>query len=311
MKKRTPICPKCGYDQSGEIATWESLCPVEGRCPECGFAFAWADVMDPARVDLGWYVEHAKSKREVIRRTGGSLRRLILPHRYWREVGVHTRIRPSALIWWSVFLFLCLHIAAIVPVAMGNWEEGGKWWGITSIRDYIDAYGYRGFVYEMHNAVAAPFFQISYDGGSFRYLFGRYFHQDLPGMMMSVLAPCALTTSWFMILILIPTTRKSAMLRKKHVVRAWLVSLVTCVIFGEYFRVTSGLIGWSNGGALAFWLPICFFVSLGFMIVWIQWFWIAAIKVGWEIRPYWLISLLGVIASLLSGFTAIMYGVVY
>ncbi len=47
MKPITPTCPKCGYDQSGEIATWESQCPLEGRCPECGFDFVWADVMDP------------------------------------------------------------------------------------------------------------------------------------------------------------------------------------------------------------------------------------------------------------------------
>ena len=36
-------CPRCGYDLSGEIATWTEACPVRGLCTECGLEFAWGE----------------------------------------------------------------------------------------------------------------------------------------------------------------------------------------------------------------------------------------------------------------------------
>ena len=68
-KPRSPICPKCGYDQSGEITTWVTQCPLEGTCPECGYALYWSDVVNPSRIRLPWFVEHAESKRGLLRRT--------------------------------------------------------------------------------------------------------------------------------------------------------------------------------------------------------------------------------------------------
>lgn len=40
------ICPRCGYDQAGEVARWDAAgqCPVQGLCPECGARFAWREL---------------------------------------------------------------------------------------------------------------------------------------------------------------------------------------------------------------------------------------------------------------------------
>lgn len=43
--RHTPRCPRCGYDQSGEVQTWRSACPLHGRCPECGLEFRWRYVL--------------------------------------------------------------------------------------------------------------------------------------------------------------------------------------------------------------------------------------------------------------------------
>lgn len=93
----TPACPRCGYDQSGQAASWQDRCPVEGRCPECGTAFNWADLFDPSRRDVPWLAEHARGARDAARRTPGMLRRMALPHAFWRAVGVHAAARPWRL----------------------------------------------------------------------------------------------------------------------------------------------------------------------------------------------------------------------
>ena len=44
--------------------------------------------------------------------------------------------------------------------------------------------------------------------------------------------------------------------------------------------------------------------------IWVQWFWIAAIVRGWQIRSV-MLPVLGLIASLLAGFAVFMYILVY
>lgn len=60
-----PECPRCGYDQSGEVARWDAVgqCPVQGVCPECGLRFLWCDLCDPKRAVAGWSFEHTRAGR--------------------------------------------------------------------------------------------------------------------------------------------------------------------------------------------------------------------------------------------------------
>lgn len=46
-------CPKCAYSFEGEFAAWRESCPLRGRCPECGFGFAWGDLFGTTRAKGG------------------------------------------------------------------------------------------------------------------------------------------------------------------------------------------------------------------------------------------------------------------
>ena len=43
-------CPKCRYDFAGEFEAWRESCPLRGQCPECGFEFAWVDLLGKPQV---------------------------------------------------------------------------------------------------------------------------------------------------------------------------------------------------------------------------------------------------------------------
>lgn len=71
-------CPLCAYDLRGL---------VEPRCPECGYRFAWDEVLDPDRQPHPYLFEHhpEKNVRSFCRTLLGGLR----PRRFWRT------LRPS------------------------------------------------------------------------------------------------------------------------------------------------------------------------------------------------------------------------
>ena len=50
-------CPSCGYDLAGEVATWQTSCPLESVCSECGGRVTWGLVLaDAARIPT-WSIE--------------------------------------------------------------------------------------------------------------------------------------------------------------------------------------------------------------------------------------------------------------
>lgn len=96
-------CPRCGYDQSGVIASWDDSCPIEGTCSECGFDFLWADVLIRERQHLRWLYEH----REGLA-VGSMVQTLIFalfPWAFWKRVRPHHRINPKRAFGFCVVLF--------------------------------------------------------------------------------------------------------------------------------------------------------------------------------------------------------------
>ena len=92
-------CPRCGYDQSGTVATWSHSCPTRGTCSECGLEFEWANILNPFRGRLPGLLEHARGMRQTFRWTFTTFGWMLLPHRFWKRVEMHHTIRlwPIAL----------------------------------------------------------------------------------------------------------------------------------------------------------------------------------------------------------------------
>ena len=57
-----PMCPRCGYDLSGQVRTWTDACPLAGVCTECGFEVEYRFVLNPGLTARWRYFETAVSR---------------------------------------------------------------------------------------------------------------------------------------------------------------------------------------------------------------------------------------------------------
>lgn len=312
MREQRPICPKCGYDQSGAIATWESSCPVEGRCPECGFGFAWADVMDPARVDVGWYVEHAWSNWSIVKRTVPTLWYLIFPNRFWNRLTLMCRIRIGRLALCMFILFCITHMMSSVVMGLSIYEEA-RAQNIRLTRYAQARPAQATYLMQQKIDLRVPAYWIDLGVVSVTHPHRGFLeneYAELAGMLM--IAGFSSVALWGVILGVVPTTRRMAKLRYLHVVRAILLCVIGSIVLLFLGRISdaieqlSQLSIYSAGlnemiDRVSWILPTVLIVFGVCYLIWIQWLWIAAIRIGWQIRPSWLLILLGMVASMLGG----------
>ena len=72
-------CPRCGYDQRGEVATWGDAWPLSGTCTECGLEFEWGPVLAPEKFEPAWCVEYAESRFGFLRNSSKTFWRSLWP----------------------------------------------------------------------------------------------------------------------------------------------------------------------------------------------------------------------------------------
>lgn len=303
-----PICPKCGYDQSGEIATWESQCPVMSICPECGLEFEWADVFDPSRNYLGWYSEHARSILSMLTRSPSTIARLVLPWIFWRSVTIVHPIALRRLMAWIVMVWIGLHLVASVPFAYYNWIAIDQW-QFGSVELMYQAYGAQGILALISNALFSPLIHILDSRGLTPVFFGSngttYLYSFFD-IAIGMLAVIGFSSTWVLILLVIPTTRRIAKIRTGHILRAFIICLLPGVLLFEVLRFESayGMVARVSPSDL---LPLTIYIGLPWMIV----FWGAAVLVGWRLKHAWALIVLGTIAALLGMIAAVAVPVVY
>ncbi|HWB19681.1 MAG TPA: hypothetical protein VG711_05220 [Phycisphaerales bacterium] len=111
-------CPRCGYDQRGEIDTWTERCPLEGRCAECGLPWTWGELLNPSRSVPRWHVEYCPAKRLLLA-TIVTFARSHWPWRYWSQLKMHHAIRPMRILAYLLLLLVLLPGALYVPFQAG------------------------------------------------------------------------------------------------------------------------------------------------------------------------------------------------
>ncbi|MBM92187.1 MAG: hypothetical protein CMJ35_11345 [Phycisphaerae bacterium] len=297
-----PICPKCGYDQSGIIDSWVDSCPINGSCAECGLGFAWRDVFDPVRNDLHWYAEHTQSLWGIIARTPGTLMRLVLPWYYWRSVGVEARISLRALAMWLIVLAIGLHLLMSIPYGIGAWHDQSRYYG--SLSNLYQNAGIKGLIQPLIEGIGWPFVgaRVDFIGSSLR----LYFPITNARIARSAFTPLfplfGMTLVWALIMLVLPTTRRRAKIRAAHVYRAALISVFTLVLVFEMHRLTLGLDLWTATPPMISntWARRFGGVVIPLLGLWVLLFWGSAVIVGWRVRPCGLLIVLGSIASLIG-----------
>jgi hypothetical protein len=119
-RAQSPACPRCGYDLAGTPARWQDSCDLDGTCPECGLAFRWGDVMDPARSVPLWFFENIH--RPIVPTALRTVVRMLRPLTYWSRVRLSFPIQFRRLRLLVLVVFVVVHciLAAGSLLALGS-----------------------------------------------------------------------------------------------------------------------------------------------------------------------------------------------
>jgi hypothetical protein len=286
-----PCCPRCGYDQSGVVATWVDRCAVEGRCSECGTAFKWVDLFDPSRQTIPWYVEHASGMSAMLLRTGGTLTRMVLPWQLWSRVGVTARTHPARLWVWVVLASLCMQLLGAAPIGIMA-HMGDQGFGWSMLDDWFSAEGFSGILRACLGGLFWPFATITVNWD--------IWWGEPSGLWPVIWVHCRWLSgfglTWVVVVGVLPTTRRLAKLRWTHLNRA--SALYAAAAFCALTLLRAALAAEWLG--TSWWAGIVWVALLGGILAWTIAWWACAVRVGWGIRS-WALTILGTIAALLGG----------
>lgn len=307
QERDRPICPKCGYDQTGEIATWDTQCPIRGICTECGLEFNWSNVMRPELGQVPWYVEHAKGVRRFIWRSVRTPFHLILPHRFWNQLDPAKPVSIVRLILWLILMVFIVHTLVGIPNGYNAWIRSNWLWGQVAFPQYVQMSGNYAYAEMLFDGYFYPYLDAWPQASSHKWTldvhWGWYFRTD-PSFSPHF-ASIGMLLLWSIVLLAIPHTRRLAKLRKRHVVRAIILSIFMIVMSYELTHLIRTMFELE-------WIPRSIFPVLDglpalFCWVWLLVFWGCAVHIGWLIRPSRLLIALGTIASILGGTTLSVY----
>jgi hypothetical protein len=134
MAPPAPTCPRCGYDQSGVIASWAASCPLAGTCSECGLPFTWRDVLSERYRNEARLFENADLN--LARSFRITLLRSLAPWRLWRWIRMENPIKRWRLVLFTALAVPIVHAAAgltpLVTALLGvlpprYWGSGWVW----------------------------------------------------------------------------------------------------------------------------------------------------------------------------------------
>src|SRR4051812_42242580 len=91
-----PMCPRCGYDLSGAIATWTETCPLNGLCTECGLTFENRMVLNERLRRQARFFEVAMSSLTRACITTGQA--ALWPWKFWRWVMMEHEVRYGRML---------------------------------------------------------------------------------------------------------------------------------------------------------------------------------------------------------------------
>lgn len=302
QEPHTPICPKCGYDQSGEIATWETQCPLEGRCSECGIAFAWSErfrIMNEWGSEVDWYAEHALSIWQMVKRTPGTLARIFLPSMLFRVVNFRRKVNVLRLFCWMLLLLATLWILSSIPAGYACSSEYA--WAIWSWEVPIDEYDWFLTVRDLLNAITFPYLRWYYRDG-----LAVELGSDAMGnaflMSYGIIPFIAISVFWTVIVVAIPKSRPHALHNPRLLIRGILLGMLPVIMLIFGVRVLTSVYVYRGWRYEDEWVLYSQLVLWFICLFWQQCIWTAFVRWGMGVMPSWYINLPGFFVSLILGF---------
>ena len=304
-KSTIPICPKCGYDQSGEIATWESACPMMGLCPECGLEFGWAQVFGQLNEwgsEVDWYAEHAEGWISQIVRTPGTLLRLIFPLWYFKSMNHRRAIRLGMLARWMIVVFVLMHLLVSVVGFPANKAEYA--WSSSGYGDHWTA----SFIDSICNTASAATFPfaaiVQYDNGAIELWYPFQYEEWQEFMMLSLVA-VGVALCWTLLMGAVFLLRWRGDYDRRHELglfgRVILLNLLPVIVYIELVRLGFGIHAATGMTRSTDWVPWMYLISLLVLIFWQQVLWTHSVRTIWEIKRSWVINIGGCFGSFIGG----------
>ncbi len=301
-----PICPKCGYDQSGEIATWESQCPISGVCSECGEPISWREIFAIQREwgsEVAWYSEHAHSLRLKILRTPGTMMlRLVFPHRYFRDVNHRRSVRPLDLAISVLLMAMILHVL-VSPIGFAaNRVEGSSYWFQpqrvsmslevkTQLAELVSAllYPFGALIFTDHWAISPGPFE-SYEWYDY---------------MLPAWAIVGASIFWIILIGFVLLTRheehKDYRVDARLLARMTLLALIPPIVHIQVVRLGFGIHAATGMTDATMWVPFVLIASAFVMLFWVQLLWTHAVRRYWHIKRSFFINIGGCFGSVIFG----------
>ncbi|MEZ6241533.1 MAG: hypothetical protein R3B57_00665 [Phycisphaerales bacterium] len=154
-----PRCPRCGYDQSGEVARWTDQCPLRGICPECGLEFLWRDACRSEFGLPGWAVESHRGLGAIVAAFRASFVALA-PPLFWRRLELHHQTRHARLACVVALLVLSVYpIRVLAQLAEWVGLSTRQGFGPFGVRRLLDTYSFP--IDEFYSGLYWPFGQGS------------------------------------------------------------------------------------------------------------------------------------------------------
>lgn len=289
MLQTRPTCPRCGYDQSGAVASWETsdppACPLRGVCSECGLGFEWVDLLSPARGTVPGFFEHAAGSRHSAWWAVRTWLMTLRPRRFW------TRIRLE--------IPVVVRRAALWPVVLtaGVWALGSILWNVVGLPSVIVGGGVQGWAGVL-NSWLDPIGQLRVGLGGWS--FGWAYRA--PGWTEYLAPLAAMSVVWGGLMLVLPSTLRAARVRRAHVLRATAYSLAWAplaagvkVLDGVWFslcqvlapstpRGPAGPVPWLWNMRPSDWLQGVAPLALVLMTVWLMVWWRRVLGTGFRLE---------------------------
>lgn len=101
-----PECPRCEYDLSGIVASWQDFCPLQGQCSECGSTLEWRRILDPSHAHVPGFYEHNRGL--AFKSAWRTWLWCVLPWRFADRVRRAPFVRLRRAIAWIFIIWLTL-----------------------------------------------------------------------------------------------------------------------------------------------------------------------------------------------------------
>lgn len=295
-----PCCPRCGYDQRGLITTWTDTCPVIGLCSECGYTFAWSDVMRPDRQRLPGFFEHTKGFWPTLRGAWRTLAWVIVPPVFWLKVKMHHEVCIRRALFWPVCAFSMMWFLIGTLRFLAYFTEGRH--QVMPLRTVVIE-SLQSFVFPVLYVEPTTWTWVAGIATRVNKISVKFLVLDWSPAYLGVIGQGLLFP---LLLLALPATRRQATIRKCHVLRAaiygqgWLVLPLTLLLVSAFIGIIT--VDWDTAlcwdgpvlDVLTAYRALFTLVLVGWIALW----WWCALQFGFQMKHatrHWFVLMLAAV----------------